>query len=285
MADRWQIITGDCREVMREMADKSVDHVLADPAYDETTHAGMMSAKRSKSNHRTTSPANRPHMVRLDFDPLEDLAGLVREQLRVSRRWVLDFCTLEMLAAYKAAAGAAYIRGGFWYKPDGCPQFSGDRPAQPGEAVAIMHRKGKIRWNGGGHKAFWICGVEHVDREHATQKPLKLMLEQVEQYTDVGDLVLDTHAGSGTSGVACVRLGRRYIGIELDPEKAAIARERIAAECAGLSLGAARAGQVGLFAESPVTTPRRARRAAARQAGSVPPDTVGADPGALAADA
>lgn len=280
MADRWQIIVGDCREVMRGMADKSVDHVLADPAYDETTHAGMMSAKRSKSNHRTTSPANRPRMVRLDFDPLEDLAGLVREQLRVSRRWVLDFCTLEMLGAYKAAAGSAYIRGGFWYKPDGCPQFSGDRPAQPGEAVAIMHRKGKIRWNGGGHKAFWICGVEHVDREHATQKPLKLMLEQVEQYTDVGDLILDTHAGSGSSGVACIRLGRRYIGIELDPEKAAIATERLKAECAGLSLSAARAGQVGLFTETPITRPRRTRRVRTAEPGSMTPDT--GDVGSLA---
>ena len=272
MDDRWQVIVGDCREVMRGMADRSVDVILADPAYDEKTHAGLMSAKTSKSKHRTTGPTNRPHMVRLDFDPLVDLAGLVAEQLRVAKRWVLDFCALEMLGAYKAAAGAAYIRGGFWYKPDGCPQFSGDRPAQPGEAVAIMHRKGRTSWNGGGHKAFWTYGIEHTDRVHATQKPLKLLLEQVEQYTNPGDLVLDTHAGSGTSGVACVRLGRRWIGIERDAVMAAVARERIAAEVAGLSLSSARAGQVGLFAETAVTKPCRPRRVPASEPGSMPPD-------------
>jgi site-specific DNA-methyltransferase (adenine-specific) len=82
---------------------------------------------------------------------------------------------------------------------------------------------------------------------HSTEKPIALMLELVRLFTDPGELVIDPFAGSGTTGVACVRLGRRFAGAELDPAMAKIARERLAAETDGLSLGAARAGQTPLF--------------------------------------
>ena len=93
----WTIITGDCMAVLKDMANGTVDVVIADPPYNERTHSGMMSAKNSNSTHRSTGPTNRPHMVRLDFAPLVDLNGLVREQLRVSRRWVVDRCALGVL--------------------------------------------------------------------------------------------------------------------------------------------------------------------------------------------
>lgn len=248
---RFVVIVGDCREVMRDMLDGAVDHVIADPAYDEKTHAGLMSSKKSKSNHRTTGPKNRPNMVRLDFDPLADLAGLVNDQLRVAKRWVLNFCALEMLGAYRDAAGPdRWIRSGIWRLRNPAPQFSGDRPGQPAEGIAIMHRKGRKRWNGGGSAAFYDVCVEHTDRVHATQKDIRGMLQMVELHTDPGDVVLDTHMGSGSTGVACLRLGRRFIGIEKDADKAAVAGERLAAEIAGISLSAARAGQAPLFADA-----------------------------------
>ena len=74
------------------------------------------------------------------------------------------------------------------------------------------------------------------------------MLELVELFTDPGDLLPDPFCGSGTTGVACLRLGRRFIGIEKDAKYAAIARERLEAETNGLSLRDARAGQIGMFA-------------------------------------
>nr|WP_276599987.1 site-specific DNA-methyltransferase [Nannocystis sp. ILAH1] len=110
-----------------------------------------------------------------------------------------------------------------------------------------MHRKGRKRWNGGGHKAFWSVGVEHVDRVHPTQKPLALMLQIISQFTDPGETVFDPFCGSGTTGVAALRLGRRFIGVEFDLEMAAVARERLQAEEAGLSLAAWRAGQTSMF--------------------------------------
>jgi len=63
---------------------------------------------------------------------------------------------------------------------------------------------------------------------HPTQKPLALLEYLVKTYTDEGDTVLDFTMGSGTTGHACMNLGRRFIGIERDAAYFAIAERRIA---------------------------------------------------------
>lgn len=62
---------------------------------------------------------------------------------------------------------------------------------------------------------------------HPTQKPVALMHYLIATYTNPGDVVLDNCMGSGTTGVACAQLGRKFIGIEKDPEHFATARKRI----------------------------------------------------------
>lgn len=64
---------------------------------------------------------------------------------------------------------------------------------------------------------------------HPTQKPLALMCWIIENYTSPGDIILDPFMGSGTTGVACVQLGRNFIGIEKNAEYFAIAKKRIEA--------------------------------------------------------
>ena len=68
-----------------------------------------------------------------------------------------------------------------------------------------------------------------VGRIHPTQKPVALMGYLIKTYTNEGDTVLDFTMGSGTTGVACVKLGRKFIGIELDPGYFDIAVKRIKA--------------------------------------------------------
>lgn len=244
----WLVFCEDSHEFLPRLPDGFADHVITDPPYDEQTHAGLMSAAKSKSTTRTTGRrGERPHAIDLNFEHLDDVAGLTSSLLRLSRRWAVAFCAVEMLGDYRDAAGDGWVRSGFWHRPDGAPQFSGDRPAQAGEGLAIMHRPGRKRWNGGGHRAFWSFGVEHDDRVHPTQKPLPLMLRLVEQFTDPGELVLDPFCGSGTTGVACLRLGRRFVGVEKDDRYASLAVERLQAESSGLTLSAARSGQVALL--------------------------------------
>lgn len=59
------------------------------------------------------------------------------------------------------------------------------------------------------------------------QKPLRLMTQLVEDFTDVGELVFDPFAGAGTTGVACIELGRDFAGCEENPRHFAIAHERL----------------------------------------------------------
>lgn len=63
---------------------------------------------------------------------------------------------------------------------------------------------------------------------HPTQKPVALMEYLIKTYTNEGEIVLDNCMGSGTTGVACVNTGRRFIGIERDDNYFKIATERIA---------------------------------------------------------
>jgi hypothetical protein len=62
---------------------------------------------------------------------------------------------------------------------------------------------------------------------HPSQKPRRLLTELVEKFTNDTDTILDPFMGSGTTGVAAVQTGRRFIGIEIDPDYYAIAKRRI----------------------------------------------------------
>jgi site-specific DNA-methyltransferase (adenine-specific) len=65
---------------------------------------------------------------------------------------------------------------------------------------------------------------------HPTQKPVALFEYLIKTYTNEGDLVLDNCMGSGTTGVACIRTGRSFIGIEILEEYYGITKKRIEEE-------------------------------------------------------
>jgi site-specific DNA-methyltransferase (adenine-specific) len=67
-----------------------------------------------------------------------------------------------------------------------------------------------------------------VDFDHPTPKPLSVVEKLIRQATNEGDTVIDPFMGSGTTGVACVKLGRNFIGIEKEPKYYDIAARRIA---------------------------------------------------------
>lgn len=262
---RWCVIHGDNAEVLPTLPDRSVAHVITDPPYSEHTHAKV---RRGGSVHLPdeTEPgkpkrATISSAAVLGFDALADgqRESLALEFARLCRRWILAFTDNEGAGGWVRANVAAkldHVRIGHWIKIGCTPQFTGDRPATGTEAIVIAHPKGRKKWNGGGAHAVWTHAIElnrggTNSRLHTTQKPVPLMLELVELFTDPGDLVLDPFCGSGTTGVACLRLGRRFIGIEKDAAYAAIARERLQAETQGLSLRDARAGQISLFGSQP----------------------------------
>lgn len=256
---RWALVTGDCRDVLPTLGDKSVDHVITDPPYSR----GLYLKFRTNSRVRKTN-------LRADgqFVPTAAYVALANEQIgavedvlpvcgpafpRIAARWVIVFHDAESGHLWREQFAEAYVRAGVWVKTNPVPQISGDRPGQGFEAVTIAHRKGRKRWNGGGLPAVWTHGAlqgnwsERAGNDHPCPKPVELMLELVSLFTDPDELILDPFAGSGTTGVACLRLGRRFIGLEREPKYAAIARERLEAETRGLSLRDSRAGQTSIF--------------------------------------
>lgn len=220
------IYHGDWREVREALALSSVDHTITDPPYDARTHARARSLRGGGSD------------IPIDFAPLQDFAH-VGELLDITRRWCLAFCALEQLGPYQQTAGPdCWVRAGIWNRTDGTPQISGDRPAQAAEGIAIMHGPlVKKRWRRGGHRGIWSCGVVREENRHPTQKPLALIAQLVEAFTDPGEMVFDPYAGSGTTARACKDLGRRCICIEKQEHYCEMAARRMGQEVLDLETG------------------------------------------------
>lgn len=234
----WVLHLGDCLEAMKGL--ERVDHVITDPPYEAEAHA--------KSRRSLDVP------LEIDFSPIDTAtrAACGREWGRLAARWVMAFCQADGISPWREAliaGGLDWVRAPIWVKPNGAPQFTGDRPGMGYEPFALAHARGRKRWNGGGKHGVWTVPLDHRGgkNEHPTTKPLALMLALVADFTDEGETVLDPFAGSGTTGVACLRLGRRFIGIERDPRYFELAVERLRAEESGSTLAARRAGQAALF--------------------------------------
>lgn len=238
----WDLRLGDCLDPVTGMAslgDKSADHVITDPPYDEHTHGaqrrGSATSGRGKQFGLSTTTISVERHVGFAALSDKETAVIAGQLARLSRRWSLAFCAMEQQRAWMDGfldAGIEHVRFGLWIKPGSTPQFTGDRPGTGSEAIEIAHPPGKKRWNGGGGFGLWTVPIvkEHTgERCHPTQKPVELMERLIRDFTDPSDLILDPFAGSGTTGVAAIRLGRRFIGWERDPKYHAIAVKRLTA--------------------------------------------------------
>ena len=153
--------------------------------------------------------------------------------------WFIAFCTVEGTWEWAQAINASpmkYKRACAWVKPDSTPQLNGQGPAPGYECfVAAWAGAGHARWNAGGKRGVYTHCVNNPERqgEHPTEKPVSLMAEILADFTNEDQTVLDPFMGSGTTGVAAVRMGRSFIGIERDERYFDIACGRIAAAQSG----------------------------------------------------
>lgn len=220
----WTLYNRNCLDVMAELGDRSVDHVICDPPYEAEAHTLQRRVSRAGGNL-----AIEP----LDFAPIADgdRDRFSVQMVRVVRRWIIVFCQAEAVAAWRdalEAAGATYKRSCIWVKPDGMPQLTGDRPGMGYESFVTAHAPGKSAWNGGGRVGVYTYNKNGDARTgHPTQKPELLMRQIVKDFTDPGETILDPFAGSGTTLVAAVMHGRNAIGCELDPKYYEMARKRL----------------------------------------------------------
>lgn len=216
---------GDCREIL---AGLSVDHVISDPPYEASLHD-------SKNKLRGRMRADRgPNLRGLDFAAIDDIrADVVRLAAGAASGWFIAFCTVEGTWEWAAAINAStmkYKRACAWIKPDSTPQLNGQCPAQGYECFVVAWAgDGHSRWNSGGKRGVYThCVNTGRQGEHPTEKPVPLMMEIVGDFTRPGETICDPFMGSGTTGVACAKLGRSFVGIEQNERWFDLACRRIA---------------------------------------------------------
>ena len=210
---------GDCMDILPTL-DK-VDAVITDPPYGENTHAN------AKSN-RGVGYGNKA----IDFSSMtaEQLDQVLVICGQKCSRWFVSTMEWRHIAKFDIdpPSGWELVRFGVWVKTNPMPQISADRPSQGWEGIAYMHSINgeKKRWNGGGQHGNYI-GPLVTDGAHPTGKPVLLFSNFVERFTDKSNIVLDPFMGSGTTGVAAIQMGRKFIGIEREPKYFDIACKRI----------------------------------------------------------
>ena len=215
-----QAICGDCLEILPSLG--KVSHVICDAPYEDVLHESMGCITRTDGG---------PAKDSFGFDGIDSIRNnLAKLMVGASAGWVLVFCIAEGVRVWRDAlqgAGAKYDTCLAWVKPDAMPRFNGQGASRGFECIVTAWAgKGHRSWNGGGRKGvlYHSRGEAH---EHPTQKPLTLMKELVGLYTNPGDTVMDPMMGSGTTGVACAMMGRKFIGIEQQEKWYDVACKRI----------------------------------------------------------
>ena len=245
---------GDCFERLATLSDKSVDLILTDPPYGHRNKDGdLLSALPAALPNHTAKMAALGRKTVFDSVPIdndgEEANDLVRrlfaEAARVLKpsgccccccccggggpdpsfaRWslwmdeVMDFVQMVIWDKGRGGLGWHYRR---------CYEVV--LVAKPKGGKMPWYDKSGSLWNVIRPGDHGIRPMSPPTRKHPTQKPVSLFELFVRLHTKPGDLVVDPFCGSGSSGVAAKKLGRRWIGCDTDERWVKLARERLAA--------------------------------------------------------
>ena len=254
--DNVQLFNGDCLEVLKTLAPGSVDAVVTDPPYGMTackwdkvipfeplwgelcrilSPAGSVllfatqpfTTKAILSNMDwfkycwvwlKSKPNGWQHAKNKPMQTTEDVvvfsgASMGHESMLGDRR-------MRYFPQGVESAGEKEVKS-YWHG-----NTMGARPNQVGKKYAAQ--------TGFPSNVIAYQNVIGKGAEHPTQKPVDMLEFLIKSYTLAGETVLDFCMGSGTTGVACVQTGRRFIGIEIDPNYFGIAQKRINEAAANL---------------------------------------------------
>ena len=218
-AELWR---GDCREILPTLP--KVDAVITDPPYGVSV-AGSANVAPSGTRVYDFFPGD------TDWASMQRLARDVAAGFDcLTQCWWCGHRQIGALVEYLESAGYS-TRMLAWRKK--CPA-----PMPPGAGfstafeLCVYGYKPRRAWNGSQYESsmFTADSYRHGQPgkvDHPTQKPLSLMEWQVSIVTHCGEMVADPFMGSGTTGVACMNLGRQFVGIEKERKYFDIACERI----------------------------------------------------------
>jgi len=253
MKDRIDLMCGDCLDLMSEIPDGSVDMVMTDPPYGTTAcrwdsvipfEPMWEQLKRiTKPNGAIVLTASQPFTSAL---VMSNVAGFAHEWVW-NKRFAANFvqakrqplkdhenvlvfspsCRQPEYFPQKIQRAVAIKKGGN-KQSSAIPIKQTDASAQFGASSKSYDDKHPTS----------VTSLEFSTRAdperglHPTQKPVALMEYLIRTYTNAGETVLDFTMGSGTTGVAAMNTGRRFVGIEMDDAYFDMACDRIEAALA-----------------------------------------------------
>jgi site-specific DNA-methyltransferase (adenine-specific) len=224
---------GDCLEILPTFRDESVDMIWTDPPYGHKNHDGDFNARLNEHRDIEQKP-----IANDDQESMRRVVdGMLKEAARVLRSDCCCCCccccggggprpTFAWVAERMDRDGFQFFHSVIWDKAN--PGL-GWRYRRQHEMVMVAHRDGgKLLW---ADDAVAIPNVIRQmpdrDRWHPNEKPVWLVEKFISVHAKTGQVVLDPFMGSGTTGVACMNLGRKFIGIEIEQKYFDIACERI----------------------------------------------------------
>lgn len=207
-----RVIHGDSIAVLKDLPNASVDLVCTDPPYGNDAPYGR--------EGRT---------ILGDANPLIGLLALT-ETYRLLKRnrcclFFLDVKHLPLIDLFVRRYTRFSVREYVVWDKRLMGMGSGFRKRH--ELVLVLE-KGRPTYNSRGVPNVLVCPRPASRQDHPHQKPLKLIQLLIAHTTKPGDVVLDPFLGSGTTALAAAALGRRYIGIERDPNYVRLVRSRLA---------------------------------------------------------
>lgn len=220
-----KIICGDCLEVMKQIPDRSIDAIVTDPPF---AFAGGISNGRS-------SEVSDQFFRYWWRDLWKGLNRILKPQGE-------GFCWCDWRSAQSLLSGfnQGQIRG--WRMP----QMLFHYREMPGQGSPFRNSVDMIAYLRGpkskGHRIpktthNWISKYWYYGKHdhHPAEKDPEIVKQLIEWCSDASDIIFDPFIGSGTTAVAAIMTGRRFIGIDLDLDYCNIARERIHQEKAQLT--------------------------------------------------
>lgn len=234
------LFEGDCLEVMPTIEAGSVDLILADLPYGVTACKWdvIIPFDRLWSEYeRLLKPAGT--VILTASQPFTTkLISSKMEWFRYELVWKKNTCSGHLNSKYQPLRGHENIlvfspakTTKMVYRPQGLVAV--DRMKRTGrsriynkQTTEIRH----VRWTNFPRSVLEFAS--EINHRHPTQKPVALLAYLIETYSEPGALVLDNTMGVGSTGVAALQVGRRFVGVEMEPEFYGVAVERIENVCA-----------------------------------------------------
>lgn len=225
------IYNEDCLEGMRRMPDGCVDLVITDPPYDfkSTRGGGAFGSKSEDSSKGRAYHAELfPISQGFTIEVLDEMCRLCR----IPNIYV--FCSKDQLPQLLDYAVKRKFNFDIlcWHKPNPVPTCS-NKYLSDTEYIIFMRGKGaRVYGSYETKRKYWVQQVNREDKRlynHPTVKPLNIIRNLIINSSEMGGVILDPFIGTGTTAVAAMQEGRRYIGFEIDNRYYETAKERVSA--------------------------------------------------------